>query len=328
MDFEKMKRDEAALEAQYNGTTEEVAVAPPPMGDQSTFTTDVVSESVHVSDETITPPTLVKNEENLYTEKRFKNYKASTDTTIFELRKELAGMRVTSGEKDTKIRSLANELSMIREESNQDDPFEGVFNKEDEDTIGEDAIKIIKKATLANAQKDSPKLKALRAEMAEMRSTQRAADKKELDNLEAGSQAKLKATLAGVVPNFSKIDKEAAFSAYLKGIDQLSGSPRMKFFASAIKDNDVARVANFYNEYISQKPKSRSEILSGKVGVTGSGASESTSTGRDSQKKVYSIVEYTDFMTARNSGKLKMTRQEANVIEKRFDIAFQEGRVR
>jgi hypothetical protein len=136
----------------------------------------------------------------------------------------------------------------------------------------------------------------------------------------------LKTKLTSIVPNWSSIDTEPGFSKYLQEVDPISGNIRMNFFEKAIFNEDVVRVADFYKDYNSRKPKSREEILSRKVGVSGSGASESTVDSADNQKKIYSIEEYSKIMDAISRG--KYDKKTAKIIEKRLDQAIMDGRVR
>ncbi len=331
MDLAKLEREEEAAIAAMMGNQPDVPTEAPAPTRADQFSDEVqavVSESV--DNKTITPVApVVKEEDTSSWKHRYTTYKASTDNTIFQLRKDNAQLRVLSGTKDDKISALVNEITTLRSEANQTQDTGYEFSQADKDILGDDAVEIMKRAVDANRTTGAdPQVEALKAELASIRSDKREADKKALENLETDSLNNLKAKLTSVVPTWSSIDTEPEFSAYLNEIDIHSGQPRMNFFTSAIHDRDVGRVATFYKAYSSLKPQTREEILASHIGVNGSGASESTTTGSDIQKKVYTLAEYSKFMDDYTKGKYRKKMKEASIIEKQFDKAFEEGRVR
>jgi hypothetical protein len=263
--------------------------------------------------------------------KRYTNYKATTDNTIFELRKELAAWKSQVASKDSLVEDLQKELSKLKQKlTEKTDPFEGVITKEDEDLIGPEAVEIIKKAVKSRPNNDDSKYQKLQEEIDNLKREKREQLKRESEAVEKDSLVNLKKKLTTIVPDWESIDLEDGFKDFINDADPASGLPRSKFFLSAISTFDVERVASFYNAYKALKPKSKEEILESKVTPAG-GGSEENDQKVDESKKVYSIQDYNRFMDDLAKGKYNSTaqlRKEAAVLERKFDLAIMEGRMR
>jgi hypothetical protein len=340
MDFEKMKREEeAAVEAMYG--KKEV-----PSEDESHpeefLIDDDDFEDVESAPEATTQDdeeTTVQSEHKESTprtswKKRYASYKATTDNTIFELRKEVAGWKSRMASREDTIDELTKEVRRLTQEAvSKVDPFDGVFSPEEVDLIGPEAVDIIKKAIDSRVGKttEDPAIKALEAKLERLEKEKRDAMKREAESIQTESMEQIKARLSKLVPDWSTIDLEPGFEKYITGTDEASGVQRLKFFQTAINDRNVSALAGFYNHYKSLKPKSKQEVLASRVTPSGNGGSESSPLGRDNPKKVYSIKEYTDFMDSVARGDYRGSaarRKEAQLIERQFDTAMIEGRIR
>ena len=337
MDFEKLKREEEeAMEAFY-GKKEEVKETVEDQDEdtednsadaeetssllQDSLTKDEVDE-VPAKDDIETPSS---PEKNVSWKKRFTSFKASADSTIYELRRESAqkSHRIATLLEDND--SLKKEISKLEAKiSGSVDPYQGVFTVEDEEVIGPEAVQIIKKAMKAQGS-SNPQVEKLMSELEELKKEKREKLKDEYDSFKAKSLEDLKAKLSSQVSDWPILDTDPKFGEFIKGIDPISGSPRSKLFSSAIESGDVANVARFYKEYKALRPKSKEEILAAKVSPVSGGGE--TSEGKPNTK-IYSINEYIRFMDEVARGKWRTRQKEAQLIERKFDLARVQGRLR
>lgn len=258
--------------------------------------------------------------------KRFASYKATTDSTIYSLRQELASTKSELADAYDSVDEMKKELASIKRQlTSSKDPYEGLVSDEDKELLGEEAINVIKK--LASKKEEDPRIAQLQEELEELRKEKKKALKREQENFQVESQNKLKTGLLKLVPNFERIDMDPDFHKYLQGVDEDSGIPRSKLFASAVTSRDVKGTARFYLDFNSLKPKTREEILSSKVKPTGSGASSTDDSGNKGKKKMYHYQEYSKFMDDIGRGKYRGKEDEKKKWLAIYDRALEEGRM-
>jgi len=322
MDLEKLHEEEKALDKLVYGE-EETPTSPQEEEVKTEDKVEEESKQPEVDQKPKKPRTSWK--------KRYTNYKATTDNTIFELRKELAAWKSQVASKDSIVEDLQKELSKLKQKLTEKvDPFEGVITKEDEDLIGPEAVEIIKKAVKSRPTTDDSRYQMLQEEIESLKREKREQLKREAEAVEKDSLLNLKRKLTALVPDWETLDLEDGFKEYINDADPASGLPRSKFFLNAVSTFDVERVASFYNAYKALKPKSKEEILESKVTPAG-GGSEENDKKVDESKKIYSIQDYNRFMDDLAKGKYNSTaqlRKEAAVLERKFDLAIMEGRMR
>lgn len=337
MDIEKMRAEEKELEKLIYGETEE---------EVTTDTDDEshVDETFQVKDEDFDDET--SGQETSHTEeqptpssdkqtrvswkKRYATYKASTDQTIYDLRQTVASKNAeivklldSAKEKDKDLIELKAKVA------EKLDPFEGIITQEDEDLIGSEAVDIIKKVA-ATRQQDTSKYDELLAKVRKMEDEKTDRLRAETESFHADTMTDLKAKLTEHLPEWTEIDVDPEFMEYMKEPDSISGLSRSVHYNTAVGNRDVQRVLSFYKQFKSLKPKSKKEILAGKVTPVGGGSS-ATENRSDNSQKIYSIQEYTEFMDSVARGDYRGSKENrllAKQKERQYDKALMEGRVR
>jgi hypothetical protein len=327
MDISKMLAEEEALEKQMFGENLEPEEATPPVVDQDSEDEEYEEEEQVQEPESQEPQS--KPQQRTSWKQRYTNYKASTDNTIYNLRKDNAALKL---EIDNLQESMSDFRKKMKESEkakvSSEDPFKDVFTQEDVDVLGPEAIEVMKRAlntTRQTTPQNNEELDELKAEMARLKQDRRKSMEKEAASLEEETFEKFKVSLSRIVPNWSQIDVDPKFAEFIQQVDEYSGLPRKELFAKSVHSRDARRTALFYEDYMKLMPKTKEQILSGKVTPTGSGSSSPP----DSRtQKTYSINDYETFMSDYAKGKYRGREKEAQILEAKFDRAFQEGRLR
>lgn len=323
MDISKMLAEEEALEKQLFG--ENLEEPTPPVVDQDSEDEEYEEEEV-VEQEAEPFP---KPQQRTSWKQRYANYKASTDNTIYNLRKDNAALKL---DVDNLQESMNDFRKKMKEEArakvSSEDPFKDVFTQEDVDVLGPEAIEVMKRAlntTRQTTPTNNEELDELKAEMNKLKQDRRKSMEKEAASLEEETFDKFKVSLSKIVPTWTQIDVDPKFAEFIKGVDEYSGLPRKELFARSVHSRDARRTALFYEDYMKLMPKTKEQILSSKVTPTGS----TSSSPPDSRvPKSYSINDYESFMSDYAKGKYRGREKEAQILEAKFDRAFQEGRLR
>lgn len=249
--------------------------------------------------------------------KRFTNYKASTDNTIFNLRREISALKEQTADL---IKINKDMRKMI--ESNRVDPIDSVISEDDEELIGPEAADIVKRAVKAATEPLQEKIRQLQ-DAEEQKVIKEAANARE------SNISNLKQKLSGIVENFEAIDTDPKFGKYLEAEDEYSGVPRKTLFSRAIKNGDIRRVADFYKDFASKRPQRKEEILGKKISPIGK-SSENSEVSHGNKKKVYTMQEYNETYDRYLRGGFKNENEKKTLIEKMklLDLAFVEGRIR
>lgn len=278
--------------------------------------------------EVVEQPVVVEEKEDW--KKRFTNFKATADNTIFQLRKENASLKSDIASLTEKNEAVLSELVDIKKQiskKKKEDSFDELFTQEDKELLGADAINIFKKAVkkVAPQHEDNEELKVLKDELKQLKQDRIRQLKKEKETVEEESFSKLKEKLSVVVDDWQQIDSDPKFLTYLDEVDEIEGVTRKELFSSAVQSRRVKEVASFYKDYKAQRSPKKEEILSKKITPVGT---KSTPVDADKDvKKTYTIGEYNKFMDDLTKGKYKGKEKEAKLIEAKFDKAFFEGRI-
>ena len=240
---------------------------------------------------------------------------------VEQLRQEMASMRA--------------EMTKAPEpESEPETEPETGITPADIDTFGSELVEFAQRAA-RKAAMDSQRvldirLKAMDSALAEIRGqvgqvetkTQQTAEQRFYKDLEAE------------IPNWSEINNDPAFHAWLQQPEGLSGYPRQAFLNQAHQALDVGRVAAFFNFYRadqgqpavsapSKAPSKAQSELRKQVSPPRSKASASAPSKGD--QKIWTQDEIMHFYEAKARGKIDPT--EAARMESDLNSAVAEGRV-
>jgi hypothetical protein len=284
-------------------------------GQESTEEVKVETSAPEPVKETIAPV-----EESDQWEKRFKNYKASTDLTIRDLRSELAAAK-------TKIGNLQVEYSALVSKVSSSETPSSMFSEEDVEILGEPAVNALNKGVNEILEK---KMKPLQEEVTKSRKELADREARDAQSLAMESYNKFIAKLAEVVPDFEAVNVSKGFLSYMEEPDEYSGYPRKYLFTKAEQALDVERIASFFTNYKKKIGPTKTDILDSAITPTGvQGATPAVSKDTETQTVVtrgFIDKFYDDY----NRGKYrsKEGQKEAARIEKIIDKAVISGQVR
>lgn len=321
MIFEKLDREEKEAEELLFGKRE-VENLEEPKEEATTPTQPQEPE--------VTQPVVEEEDDKNSWKKRFTNFKATADNTIFKLRKENAALKsdiATIAERNEVILSELVELKKKASSKMKEESFNEVFTQEDVDLLGPEAIDVFKRAVkkVSNPE-ENEELKVLKDEVRQLKQEKIRSLKKEQEDVDHEEFSGLKVKLAKLVPDWEEIDVDPNFLTFLDELDEVELVPRKELFSSAVQSRRAKNVATFYNEFKSQRPLKKDDILSKKITPVGNGGAP-MNTEKDNNKKTYTIEEYNKFMDDYTKGRYRGKEKEAKLIESKFDKAFLEGRI-
>lgn len=252
-------------------------------------------------------------------EKRFKNYKASTDLTIRDLRSELASFK-------HKYANLQDSYSeMLKKIQESPTNTSSIFSEEEIEVLGEPAVNAINKGVNELLEK---KVKPLQEEVLKNRKELAERERKEAQSIAQSNYERFLSKLVSKVPDAEKINVEPGFLEYMEGVDEDSGYQRKYLFRQAEQALDVSRIASFFKEYKSLTSKNE-EVLQKAITPSGVKGGESSVTQREKADpiitKAFIDKFYNDYQRGKYRGKEGMA--EADRIERMIDAAVMEGRV-
>jgi hypothetical protein len=253
-------------------------------------------------------------------EKRFKNYKASTDLTIRDLRSDLANSK-------TKYANLQKEYAdLVKKLQDVPTKNEDIFTEEEIEILGEPAVNALNKGVKEIIDK---KVKPLEEEVQRSRRDLADREAKEAQQLALTNYNKFLKKLGEKVPDYEAINTSDGFLKYMSDVDEDSGYPRSHLFRKAEEALDVKRIAEFFSDYKRLLPKSKGEVLDSAITPQGTRGVEAP-TGKEKEPQVISRGFIDKFYEDFNRGKFrgKEGRAEAERIEQIIERAVMEGRVR
>lgn len=246
---------------------------------------------------------------------RYSTYKATTDSTIYRLRQEVAELK---GHNVTLVKKI-DKLQELYSQSTPEDMFKGIVTQEDEELIGSEAVDVMKRVTKAAQEPLLNQIKQLKKEKLEK-------DQRDADNAQSISRSELRLKLSKMVNNFDAVDTSPGFAKFLGEVDDYSGRTRKELYSLAVTNGDVRRVADFYKDYISNLPATKESILERKVAPVGSGGSNQNGTP---VKQQYTLDEYLSTYDAYNKGKYRNAKEKKALQDKMniLDEAYSQGRI-
>ena len=241
--------------------------------------------------------------------RRTAGLKASTDSFKFQTRQQLKELK-------DQILYWKDKAAAAPEV----DIFDSVVTDADKDTIGTEAVDVIKRLT---SKASEAQVNPLKLEIERLNKEKESTRKNKEEQESKDSSDKFLTSLEGLVSNWREIDINPEFLIYMDNVDEYSGYPRSTLFKRAYTANDVGRVAGFMKDFVkSQKPEVTLEEM---VGPTGSSTVASPAHKQEGEVIPISFVE--EFENAVIKGHYKQKSNEANKIQTKIDLAFKEGRI-
>jgi hypothetical protein len=241
-------------------------------------------------------------------QKRFINYKASSDATIHGLRQESIYLREQLQKKDKEVQDLLIRVASV---STTDDPYKDMFSDEQRELIGEETLNAMMKVAQANADSQIKPLQE------KLNATEQDRKKAEADRLKADKvrlHNEFLAKLEIAVPGYKTIDTNSNFLAWMEQPDEVAGVQRKALFLRAQSAGDVQRVAEFFLKF--QELNTPADKLAAKVAPTNStGGAPSVNT----DAPVITPAFIDKFYENSRKGLFKGKEKEQQEIEKMID---------
>lgn len=197
-------------------------------------------EEEPIAQSVITPDSNKLQQELETAQKRFNNYKGSTDVTIRNLRNELETLR-------SQVTNLHSENANLKQSKSPSKSVSSYFSQEDREILGETTVEALDKSVndIVNS-----KVSPLQEELKRERLSKIEANKREAKRIRKESQELFEHKLSQAVPDYQEILSDKGFRlGWIKDIDPLSGRSREDLFMRAEREGDVGRIALFFNEY-------------------------------------------------------------------------------
>jgi hypothetical protein len=161
-------------------------------------------------------------------------------------------------EADTAARQMSERLKRLEEDLEKErharesmqPAFAGVLSEDEVDQIGQENLAIISKLA---EEKANSKISRYEKRFAEMEERLAYYENRERSKEFQERDTSLRSKLSALAPGWEQVDKDTGFADWMRDVDQDSGRPRLDLFAAAKQNNDVRRMAEFYQEYASQK---------------------------------------------------------------------------
>lgn len=255
-------------------------------------------------------------------QKRFNNYKASTDITIRDLRSDLAASKMKYATLQKSYSELSQRLVKLEATDSKK-----IFSEEEIDILGEPAANALDKGVRDILE---AKLRPLQEEVAKAKQAEAERELREAQQLIKRDYDDFIVKLARAVPDYESLNVSPGFLQYMKEADEFSGVPREHLFMKAEQALDVGRIVSFFNDYKKtiKTPDDNTSIL--ESAVTPTGKPGITTDPGDSKEPVitYAFIDqyYDDFN--RGKYKSKAGREKALKIEAMIDRAVLSGNVR
>jgi len=247
---------------------------------------------------------------------RYSSYKQHADSTIYQLRQNLAAVEGDNRSMLNRISSLEEQLKQAPEQK----PFE--LSREDLELVDEETASVFSKMMDAKVQPIQQKLSDTEAELeqtkAQLKHERDLRQGKEQQQTEVSFKEKLKQ----LIPDCEQIDRNADFRHWLSGLDELSGRPRRDLAIRAKQMGDVRRVADIYSEWQDQRQVDvdpREQMITPNPGAN-------METGGQPQGKIWTGPEIKEFYKRKGLGMIEPN--EAKRLEQDIFAAQKQGRIR
>ena len=254
--------------------------------------------------------------------KRYTELRSYHDSLVYELRSELASVKDKSVRLSEENMKLLNNISELNSNSTKDDPL---FTQEEVDVLGEETIQALQKASQKITENA---VNPLKEQLDIERKTRLELEEREAQKAKNEAVSSFLSRLGNIVPDYKEIDVDPGFASWMEDIDPLSGYARKILFKRAESNGDVGRVAEFFNQFKSERMGiDTHDPLANHVTPTGSQA-QAQSQQVSEDKKILSMDAINEFYDDAAKGRYKNNMSVFREKEKLIEKAMMEGRVR
>lgn len=317
MSLQRILEEEKELEKQMFNTTDQPTDEVPvePEGNADTF--DLDQPSTEPVDSTSGQEPRKKQS----WKERFSGYKASTDKTISNLRKENSTLFQKLNEYEKRIDDLSRKIADMNARSK--DPFAEVITAEDIETIGPEAVDVVKKATQRATE---AAIDPLKKKLEELEAKDAAAKMQKIEEARQKAYTDFLSNLGTLVPDYKQIDVDPKFAIFLNSLDPYTGELRMDAFKRAESYHDAERVADFFKDFKESLPKSKRELLEERITPEGSNSAGTPPSTKQKQDS-FTAAEVEKFYNDLTKGVYRGRQKEADELEARITRAYLEGKI-
>lgn len=251
---------------------------------------------------------------------RYTNLRSSRNQKLYDAQSALAVAESQIVTLQQKIQELMSAVPEV-----QEDVFKDAFTEEEREALGETAIAAMQKTAQMAADAKTEKINK---ELADARAD---AVKVAEANANVAAQAAYDTfltKLASVVPDYTEVDLDPDFKAFMQTPD-IDGMPRVSSFTAAEARGDAATVAKHMLDYKATKnPKEEAKAsLEKKVGPTGNAAPAAPSTtAKESDELTWGEVNA--HYTKHAQGGYRGKQSEYLAMEEKIDAAAISGKIR
>ncbi len=308
---ERLDQDEKELEELVFGTKEEVKDDEGSAETTDSGVTKATAEDTTTETEaTVAKPPVEEKALERNWETEYKSLRTNSDNYKFTTRQELASLKERLIAADVEIDKLRSSVVVPKE-----DPFKDTFSQEDADTVGEDALLLMKKAATIAAD---AKTKSIQEELDRERKLRLDAQKRGIQEDKTQATNIFLRKLEEVVPNYKEINYDPAFEKYMKAEDPLNGGQRLLHFKNAERSGNISVVAQYMGDFLGTK-KEPVDSLAERVTPTGSPVANDTGVDK---VKLIPISEVDKFYADVGKGKYKGNKTLEGELEAKYDLAF------
>ena len=308
MQMDKLNKEIEELEsAMKEGTTAAEEVTTPAPDDE---VTDIDPSALEVEPS----QSEAESQKPKYTnwKKRYTELRSHHDSLVYELRSELASVKGSNVDLNSKNIGLSEALS-------KSTVSVSTLTDEERDVLGVDAISALEKMTNRAVDPLKEQLNEERSRRIKMEADDARKAKADVVNNFLGR-------LGTLVPDYASIDTDPKFGEWMGQQDPISGYTRKVLFKRAEANGDVGRVAEFFNVFKNEMG-GKANPLDRHVTPTGTNASVQTQPTSENNK-VISWAYIDKFYDDVNRGKYKHNMSAFRKEEAIIDRATMEGRVK
>jgi hypothetical protein len=259
----------------------------------------------------------------LQMEKRFNNYKGSTDSTIYSLRQELASTKEQLNEALTAFSQLQKQ-SLENTKLGQNDYSEHLSDEEKEhlDDLGVSGVSKIVDSVISRYEQQNQE-RFNRFEQERIRQNQQNAQ-----SLQQQNYQRFLERLGEKVPDYMQMVQHQDWSTFGQETDPINGTLIIEEFQAAEKRGDLRKVVDYFNMF--KERVSPSKKLDENLSPTGKGGGSTTQQSavpREQGPVMLSLKRIDKFYDDLVKGRYKGQEQLVKDMEFEIESAEADGRI-